>query len=203
MVLPILAAIASAGIAANSANRAADLQNQRSQDQIDLSERIYEENVERFAPYTEFGNNALTSLASLMSGDEEYTPSTGFQFALDQGVSAVDNSAASGGNLFSGATMKAVQDRATGIGTQFYQNDLANLFTAANMGQAAAGNQANASTNHLSTATNALTNMGNASSAAAIATGNALTNGIGNVVGLYGYQNGLNNSSAGSTGSWF
>lgn len=113
----------------------------------------------------------------------------GYQFMLDQGQKAIDNSAASTGSLFSGATLKSLQGYGQGLANQEYGNFLNRLAQGAASGQAAAGNQANAGANFLSTGTNALANLGNAQAAGAIGVGNALTGGINNAVGLWNYQN--------------
>lgn len=44
----------------------------------------------------------------------------GYQFALDEGKKAVENSAAARGSLLSGNTLKELSDRATGTASQFY-----------------------------------------------------------------------------------
>ena len=262
------AAIGSAVIGAGASKSAAKSQERAAAAQTALNERIYEETVDRFAPYTEagldyqnalrfeilggdrpvFGGNPLdvteftetyetpnggynalnpywnsrngsaqtptitNSRTRYRVGDQifderdaadayaqanptggtEYqgfqaTP--GYQFMLDQGQKAIDNSAASTGSLFSGATLKSLQGYGQGLANQEYGNFLNRLAQGAASGQAAAGNQANAGANFLSTGTNALANLGNAQAAGAIGVGNALTGGINNAVGLWNYQN--------------
>lgn len=126
------------------------------------------------------------------SGGSEYqgfqaTP--GYQFALDQGQAAIDNSAASRGNLFSGATLKAQQEYGTGMANQEYGNYLNRLMGQASQGQAAAANTANAGANYGSSAGTAYANMGNAQAAGHIGQANALTGGINNAIGAFGYMN--------------
>jgi hypothetical protein len=108
----------------------------------------------------------------------------------------IDNSAASRGSLFSGATLKAQQDRGNALAGAFYGDYLNRLTGQAGQGQAAAGNMATAGANYASGAGNALANIGNAQAAGAVGTANALTGGINNAIGLWNYQNMQNNTAA-------
>jgi len=118
-----------------------------------------------------------------------YEMTDAYKFQLDQGQRAIDNSAASSGGLFSGATLKAQQKYGQGIAAQGYDNYLNRLTGGAASGQAAAGNMANAGANYASGASNAYANIGNAQAAGAIGVGNALQGGIQNGIGIMNYQN--------------
>lgn len=124
----------------------------------------------------------------------------GYQFNLDQGLAAIDNSAASRGNVFSGATMKAAQQFGTGLANQEYNNFLNRLTGQASSGQAAAGNQATAGSNFAAGAGNALSGIGNAQSAGAIGSANAINAGINNAIGGFNYQNQLANANKAQSG---
>lgn len=113
----------------------------------------------------------------------------GYQFAVDQGLGAIDASAASRGGLFSGATLQASQKFGTGLANQEYNTYLNRLTSGAASGQAAAGNMANAGANYAQGAGQAYGNIGNAQAAGAIGVGNALTGGVNNAIGLWNYQN--------------
>lgn len=128
-------------------------------------------------------------------GGFQETP--GYQFQLEQGLNAIDNSAASRGNLFSGATLKASQGFGQGLANQEYNTYLNRLAAQANAGQAAAGNQAAAGSNFAAGAGQALGNIGNSLAAGRIGQSNAYSQGIGNVVGLLNYQNQLAPSGGG------
>ena len=127
----------------------------------------------------------------------------GYQFNLDQGLNAIDNSAASRGNLFSGATMKAAQEYGAGLASNEYNNYFNRLTGMASSGQAAAGNAANAGANYAAGAGNAYAGIGNAASAGAIGQANAINSGINNAIGGFNYQNQLANSSGGGMGGLF
>ena len=130
--------------------------------------------------------------AANATGGQEYqgyqaTP--GYNFQLQQGIGAIDSSAASRGNLFSGSTMKAAQTYGQGLAQQDYGNYLNRLQGMAQSGQNAAGNMATAGANYATGAGNALAASGNAQSAGYIGMGNALNTGIGNAIGVMNYQN--------------
>jgi hypothetical protein len=123
-----------------------------------------------------------------------YEATPGFQFALDQGQAAIDSSAASRGNVFSGATLKAQQEYGTGLAQQEYNNYLNMLMGQSAQGQAAAGNIATAGSNYASGAGSAIGSAGNAQAAGYIAQGNALTGAINNATSAFGYMNNGNNN---------
>lgn len=121
-----------------------------------------------------------------------FTKSPGYDFQLSEGLNAIDQSAASRGNLFSGETMKAAQQFGTGLAAQDYSNYFNRLMGVSNQGQNAAAGQGQAAQFAASGISNGLSNIGNARAAGAIGVGNAIQNGIGNGVGIWQYQNGLN-----------
>lgn len=117
-------------------------------------------------------------------------------YLLETSRGAIDNSAASRGNLFSGATIKAQQERGNALAGGFYSDYLNRLTGQASQGQAAAGNMANAGANFASGTSNALSNIGNAQAAGAIGTSNAILGGANNAIGLWNYQNQTSGGSA-------
>lgn len=121
-----------------------------------------------------------------------YTKTPGYDFRLNQGLDAIQSSAAARGGLYSGAAMRDAlkygQDYATGE----YTNYLARLAGMTDTGVAAAGNQANAGANMGAGVGSALASRGNASAAGAIGVGNAFNGGLQNVLGYMNYQQNLN-----------
>ena len=121
-----------------------------------------------------------------------YTKTPGYDFRLNQGLDAIQSSAAARGGLYSGAAMRDAlkygQDYATGE----YTNYLARLAGMTDTGVAAAGNQANAGANMGAGVGSALASRGNASAAGAIGMGNAFNGGLQNVLGYMNYQQNLN-----------
>lgn len=110
-------------------------------------------------------------------------------YLMEQTLDAVENSAAASGSLFSGATAKGLQDRASVLSNSFYGEYLNRLAGQAAQGQAAAGNMATAGANFASGMGQVNSNIGNAQAAGAIGQANAWNSGIGQTVGILNYQN--------------
>lgn len=98
------------------------------------------------APYTGPGAAASTRLADLygLNGPDAaaaaqaaFQQTPGYQFARDQGVKALDASAAKRGMLLSGNQVQAVQNYGTGLADQLFQQYLQNLGGQANRGVSA------------------------------------------------------------------
>lgn len=123
----------------------------------------------------------------------------GYQFAVEQGTSAIEGSAAARGGLYSGRTMQDLNDYGQGMANQEFNNYYNRIAGGAAQGQAAAGQQAQAGQNYATGASTAYGNIGNAQAAGAIGVGNALQGGLSNTLGLMNYQNSLNGGSQNAT----
>ena len=126
-----------------------------------------------------------------------YQQSPGYQFRLQEGINALDTSAAARGQLSSGATMKAAMRYGQDYGTNDWSNYMNRLAGLTDSGMAAAGGQAAAATNTAAGVSNAYSNIGNAQAAGAIGVGNAFSSGLNNISSIYGYQNALNTMNGG------
>lgn len=82
---------------------------------------------------------------------QNFLNSSGFKNILDQAMRGVTNSMAGRGLLRSGATGKALQDRAAGLGQQYFGNWLNQLSGASQLGQGAGGLITNAGQTSTST----------------------------------------------------
>lgn len=121
------------------------------------------------------GTNAMSSIAALLGqgGDQagadaafkNYLGSSGYNFALDQGMRAITGSKAAGGLLNSGSTLKALTGFGQNLGNQGFNNYLTQLQSLVGNGlQSAntisgAGNFSNAQSTSSSTGTS--TSKGN------------------------------------------
>lgn len=100
---------------ASAADRAAELQQQQFERQVELQ-----------APFREAGLRALNKL----EGAADYTPfgmqqfqaDPGYGFRMSEGMKALERSAAARGGLMGGATGKALQRFGQEMGSQEYQN---------------------------------------------------------------------------------
>lgn len=214
MCFTAIAGLAGGLLAKSSADKATDAQVSASNAQLRQNREIYDEQTALFQPIYEQGMNALAAYNSEVMGTaapDGYTKfgaetDPNYGFAMSEGMSALDGSAAMNGGLYSGATMKAAQQFGQNTAMGFRDNHLNRLSGLAGSGQAAAGQQATAAGN-MGTANNqAYAGIGNAQAAGAIATGNAWQNTIGNALGAYQYQQatgGSNGITIGGSNSLF
>ncbi|MDQ7262705.1 hypothetical protein NM680_12975 [Paracoccus sp. PS-1] len=122
-----------------------------------------------------------------------FTATPGYEFRLQSGNDSINALAGARGGLHSGATLKALADYNQGMASEEYGNYLARLSGLTDMGQASAANTAQASNAFAQMGSNSLAQKGNALSAGAIGVNNALQSGLQTGIGLWNYQNNLNN----------
>lgn len=116
----------------------------------------------------------------------------GYQFRVDQGNDSINALAGAQGGLFSGKTLESLARFNQGIASEEYGNYMNRLAGMTDMGMGAAGNQATAGNVYAAGAGNALAARGNASAAGAIGVGNAIGGAINNGIGIWQYQNAMN-----------
>lgn len=180
MTALIGASVAGAAAQSNAAGKAADAQTQAANQQIGLQRNIYKKNRKSLRPYRQTGRKANALLQYEMGMRErpewyqgfENTP--GYQFQMQEGVNALDASAAGSGMLRSGAHEQALTNFGQNLANQQYGNHLNRLMGMQSAGQNAAGMQVNMGQNFANSASTALGNIGNAQAAGAIGQGNAL-----------------------------
>ena len=86
---------------------------------------VRDEQKELYSPWLEVGNRALQGLENF--GDFDFTNietfmDPGYEFRLQEGIDALDQSASSRGNLMSGGQQQAVTDYASNLASQEYGN---------------------------------------------------------------------------------
>ncbi|MBN3848521.1 hypothetical protein G3N58_17050 [Paraburkholderia sp. Ac-20342] len=150
----------------------------------------------------------------------------GYQFQLDQGEQAINNSAAARGGLLSGATLKDLLSYSQGLADTTYQQDFNNALSTFNTNYNSAANNANRLSGLTTMGQNAATNVGNqglqtaanagqlttsaanASAAGTVASSNALSgalSSLGNSASTYGLLSqltGQGSSSYGAGSAW-
>ncbi len=202
-----IGAVASTSAASTAANAATNAANQNNA----LESQIYQSNSANEQPYIQSGDAANTALQGFLgiggnpqasqAALNDYLNSTGYQFNLNQGLDAVQTSAAAKGLLGSGATLEGIDNYATGLADSYgqqYEGDLQNVVnTGAGAANALAGqgeNYANAvSTNNNSAAS--------ATGNAALASSGSVNSLIGNALTAYAYGQGGSSFGAGAQGS--
>jgi hypothetical protein len=115
---------------AAAADRAAELQRQSAQESLALQRRMYEEGVARQQPYYQAGVNALAQLtgrtgampAAFQYRPEQLTTDPGYGFRLQEGLKALERSAAARGGLLGGGTGRALTRYGQEMASQEYGN---------------------------------------------------------------------------------
>jgi len=105
-----------ANIYAASGDRAADVQRQMFERQVELQE-----------PWRKAGEQALNKLVPLSTeytpfGMQQFQQDPGYAFRLSEGQKALERSAAARGGLMSGNALRAAQQYGQEMGSQEYQN---------------------------------------------------------------------------------
>jgi hypothetical protein len=133
---------------ADAAQKAQQLIAQQQQQALGSEQGIWNQIQGYNAPWQQMGLGAAGNLSSLMgltpgstgtlmqpwTGQfqaptaEQAAQTPGYQFALQQGLDAMQNSAAARGNLLTGGTMKALNNYAQGMASTNYQQTYNNAF---------------------------------------------------------------------------
>lgn len=118
-----------------------------------------------------------------------YSASPMAKYLLETGTDAIEGSAAAGGGLYSGATLQAIEDnrrRVIGADTADYFSRLMGISSS---GQNAAAQQGAAGQSYASNAGNAMMMAANAKAQGYQGAADAISSGIGDMAGIYGYFN--------------
>ena len=94
-----------------------------------------------YQPFVDTGYSANSAVQNLINDPSSVRSLPGYQFQLEQGTRAIDHSAASKGNLFSGATGKALQSYGQNLADTTYGSQLQRLLGVSGQGQQALGQQ--------------------------------------------------------------
>ena len=217
-------------ISSNASKSAAQTQADAANNATAANTAATERQIQVSEPWRTAGTTAVNQLSAMTQpggeatkafsyGPFDYNANTdpGTQFRLQQGLNAMNATAAARGGLISGNALKAGQDYGQAAGSQEYQNAfsryLQNYSNAQNtfqlnrnnllgplqflsgQGQAAAAGQA--SNIGANAANNAALSTGaaNAQAAGQIGSANAFTGGASNAIGQYMLYNALNKSA--------
>ena len=170
-------------------------------------------------PYINAGSTALNSLGTMTQpGGQLVQPFTNadlttnlapnYQFQLDQGLGALDNQMNATGGIYSGNTLKAINDYAQNYAGNAYQNAFNNWNTTqgniynrlagiANIGTQANQTLAGAASGAANGIQQGAAGMGNASAAGTMSVANSLAGGLSGL-GSYSYLNSLTSPAAAS-----
>jgi len=226
--VPAAAAIGGSIISSEGAKSAAKTQANAANNATQLQQNMFNTTQQNLQPYMGIGNKAVTALTSGTGLDSsnplssqllkpitmdeatlQQTP--GYQFNLNQGLKAVQNSAAKRGLGVSGAAEKGAAAYATGLADNTYQNQFNNavtnqtnqfnrLNTLVGGGQNAAAGLGGIGQQTGANIASTISGAGNAQAASQISGANALGSGLTSAGNTYAATAG-NNGLYGNTGS--
>lgn len=188
-------------------DRAASAQSDVANRDLAFQRRVYDEGIERVDPFYQQGLEANQAyafengLAPRPQGYRGFEESRGQTYLRNQGLDAIEASAAANGGLFSAATMGDLGRANTDYASTFREQYLNRLAGMADTGLNAAGMQGTTGANAAAGTSNALGALGNAQSAGIIGRSNAITGGIENALAGFNYQRGIAGQSGGINGN--
>jgi|GEM_PF-1410350 len=235
-------AIGGAMISSNGAQDAADTQAGASRYVADLQNNQWTQTQQNLKPFLDLGTNAINPLLRAMGFDSNWNtdPSNilnqtftaptlaqaqqtpGYQFTLQQGLKAVQNSASAKGLGASGAAMRGAADYSTGLADNTYNDVYSRALNTFNTNYGSAANRVNRLWSLVGSGQNAAatagslgastmnsigdTLMGGANAAAAgrVGSSNAVAGGLNSLGGIAlmgGYMPNGGMYGSGSTGS--
>jgi hypothetical protein len=195
------AAGSAASTQANAADYAANLQAEEAKNALDFQKQEWNTQQQNEAPWLSAGKGALSNLNAILAEpgqgwDKTFTAPTaaeaaqypGYQFQLQQGEEALQNSAAAKGALYSGNTQEALANYAEKAG----QSDYNNVYNQAFQQYQQSYGQHNDQLNRLA----ALAGVGQSTAAALGQQGQAAASNVGNISLTSGAQQGQDMQNA-------
>jgi hypothetical protein len=198
------AILGSSLIGASAANRAGNQQAAASDRAAELQNQQYQENVQRQKPFYDVGVNALPELVNASKytnfGSQQFQADPGYAFRLSEGQQALDRQAAARGGLISGGALKAAQRYGQDMGSQEYTNAfnryqaerqarLGPLQAMTGMGQTTANQVGQAGQTMATNVGNEITSGAAARASGYVGGANALTGGLGQYLNYTSNQN--------------
>lgn len=180
----------------SATNRAIDAQADAAKYAADVQRQMYDQTREDLAPWRQAGQGALSQLTGRMDdlnrpfSMADFTADPGYQFRMQEGMKALERSAAARGGRMSGGTLKAL----TRYGQDFAANEYTNAYnrfnadrertfnrlaSLAGVGQTTSSQLANANAAFGQGLANTAVGLGNSQAAAHIGQANRVSNLIG------------------------
>lgn len=168
------------------AKKAAKAEVQLGREALALQERQFQQTRADFAPWRAAGGQAIGGALAMTQPGYDHTTSPGYQFRLDEGMRAVEGSAASKGMLMSGGTLKDLTRFGQGVAADDYNDQFNRLSTLAGMGSAATSSTAAAGSNYANASSGILQGIGQAKASGYAGQNQAMQGTLGNLIGMYG-----------------
>jgi len=180
-VVGAVATVGSSVIGASAAGKAANAQSDAAKYAADLQQQQYNQTRTDMTPWREAGGKAIGQLSDMLKPGYDYTTSPGYQFRFNEGLRALDSSAASKGLLLSGGQVKAAERYGQGIGADDFDRSFNRVASVASGGQQVNTTLGQLGQQAASNAGNAVIQGGQARASGYIGQANAINNGIGNL----------------------
>lgn len=226
-----VASIAGAAISSSGAQSAADTQAQASQNASNAQLQMFNQTQQNLQPFIQSGQNALPALQSQLGigqggsfnpnaplmapfSASQYQQSPGYGFQMQQGIDAIQNSAAARGGIHGGNTLKSLDQFGQGLANSDYQQAYQNyvnrqqqqygmLNNLVGSGQNAAAGLGGLSANVGQSVGSNMIGAGNALAAGQVGSANALTGGLNSLgQGAYLYNQNFTNQNSLGFGSY-
>ncbi len=203
--MPWGAAIAAGGailggvISSDASKSAANTQANAANNATAVEQAQYQQTRGDLAPYMAEGKIGLDQLNALMKDPSSVTKMPGYQFQLQQGTDAIQNSASAGG--LTGNTLKALDSYGQGLASSSYGNLWQQLYQMANLGQTSAAGVGNIGASTAANIGGNIIGAGNASAAGQVGSASAINSGVSNGLQNYLLLNAMNNGGSGSGGN--
>jgi hypothetical protein len=214
------ASLLGGAMSSNAAENAAETQANAANRSADLEYKMFKENQAAQKPFLEAGYKGQNRLMDLLglSGNAgaagygsaaktfsmaDFEQDPGYAFRMEEGLKALDRTAASRGGMLSGAALRGATRYGQGLASEEYQNaynryntNRANILnplqSLAGQGQTTANTLGTAGQNYATNAGNAYMNAGNAAASGYVGSANAWNNALGGAANIY-QQNQLMN----------
>lgn len=216
------ASLLGSGISAGASIYGSDKQSDAATQAAQIQKQQYDQTRQDQLPFIQQGQTAVNDIGSDIQNQTgfaapfNFQADPGYQFNLQQGTDAINNSAAAKGGVLNGGTLKALSQYTSGLADTTYnsayqrylagsQNSYNQLAGLANLGENATSNTGAAGAASANAQGNYLTQAGNAQAAGAVGAGNAFDSGLGTIANgaqTFGILNQLQkNASASSYGT--
>ena len=172
--------IAGAIIGGNAAKKAAKAQVQMGEKGLAEMARQFDLGRADMAPWREAGGAAIGQGLAMLQPGYDHTTSPGYQFRMDEGMRAVENSAAAKGMLGSGGTLKDLVRFGQGTAAADYGDQFNRTMAIAGGGQQAAQTGASLGAQYGRDSANVMGQIDNARASGYVGQANAWTGAINN-----------------------
>lgn len=184
---PAAIGLGSAFLGSRASQQAADTSAAAANRAADTQMAMFQQNRADLEPWRAAGQRGLSAYEQSIGPTFQESP--GYQFAIEQGVNAIDRAASARGLLNSGARLRELTRYGQGMANQEFGNWQNRLAALAGIGQTATGQTAALGTNAANNIAQTQMAAGNAQAAGGVNATNAVLGGANAGLGLYALMN--------------